>query len=137
MGVAYLKRTPEHVDEELVCNDVEFLLIFTLNVGLSNSFTPGIKEIIPPQCAAAAAALSLSLSSSLSLSLHTHRLANPALRTAVEMALMAVSRELSSMVREPVEVAIFLCSLRTNRVSVIVSTLISSMAGGGGAAMVN
>ena len=39
---------------------------------------------------------------------------------------MAVRRELSNMVREPVVLAIFLCSLRTNRVKVIVSTLISS-----------
>lgn len=63
----------------------------------------------------------------------THRLANPALRTAVEMALMAVSRELRSIVREPVVCAILRCSLSTKRVSVIVSTLISST--GRGAAM--
>ena len=47
------------------------------------------------------------------------------------MALMAVSRELRSMVREPVAGAIFLCSLSTNRVSVMVSTLISSTGKGG------
>lgn len=62
---------------------------------------------------------------------NSHRLANPALRTAVEIALMAVSRELRSMVREPVAGATFLCSLSTNRVSVMVSTLISSMGKGG------
>ena len=44
---------------------------------------------------------------------------------------MAVSRELSNMVREPVAGATFLCSLRTNRVSVMVSTLISSIGKGG------
>lgn len=44
---------------------------------------------------------------------------------------MAVSRELRSMVREPVAGATFLCSLSTNRVSVMVSTLISSMGKGG------
>lgn len=35
-GVAYLKGALEHVDEEFVCNDIELLLILTLNVGLSN-----------------------------------------------------------------------------------------------------
>lgn len=66
-----------------------------------------------------------------SLSVYTHRLAKPALRTAVEMALMAVNKELRSMVREPVAGATFLCSLSTKRVRVIVSTLISSTGSGG------
>ena len=39
---------------------------------------------------------------------------------------MAVKRELRSIVREPVVCAILRCSLSTKRVSVIVSTLISS-----------
>ena len=50
---------------------------------------------------------------------HTYKLANPALLTAVEMALMAVSRELSSSVRLPVAFGIFICSFKTKRVSVI------------------
>ena len=141
--MAYLKRTLEHVDEELISDHVKFLLIFTLNVRFSNSFAPGKKN---NKCCLASSILSLSLSLSPppppppppppSEDAHTHRLANPALRTAVEMALMAVSRELSSMVREPVDDGVFLCSLSTKRVSVMVSTLISSMVGCG-AAMVN
>ena len=48
--------------------------------------------------------------------------ANPALRTEVEMALMAVSSELSSIVRLPVAPVTLRCSCSTKRVSVIVST---------------
>lgn len=65
----------------------------------------------------------------------TYSFANPALRTAVEMALMAVRRELSSRVRLPVAPSIRRCSLSTNRVSVMESTSISpvilAMANGG------
>lgn len=49
----------------------------------------------------------------------TNKLANPALLTADEMALMAVSRELSNNVKFPVAFGIFICSLSTKRVSVI------------------
>ena len=52
----------------------------------------------------------------------SYSFANPALRTAVEMALMAVSRELSSIVRLPVAPCTLRCSCSTKRVSVIVST---------------
>ena len=60
-----------------------------------------------------------------------YNFANPALRTAVEMALMAVSNEFSRRVRLPVAPFTLRCSLRTKRVSVIVSTSTSdgSMAG--------
>ena len=34
--MAYLKGTPEHVDEKFVCNDIKLLLILALNIGLSN-----------------------------------------------------------------------------------------------------
>ena len=37
MGVAYLKGTLEHVDEEFVGNDIQFLLILSLNVSLAYS----------------------------------------------------------------------------------------------------
>lgn len=40
VGVAYLKGTLEHVDEEFVGNDIKFLLIFTLDISFPNSFTP-------------------------------------------------------------------------------------------------
>ena len=56
----------------------------------------------------------------------THSLANPALRTAVEMALMAVRREFRSMVRLPVAPVTLRCSWSTNRVNVIVSTSTSA-----------
>ena len=52
----------------------------------------------------------------------TYSLENPALRTAVEIALMAVSREFKSRVRLPVAPVTFRCSDSTKRVSVIVST---------------
>lgn len=39
-GVAYLKGALEHVDEQLVGNDIQLLLILSLNIGLSNCFTP-------------------------------------------------------------------------------------------------
>ena len=52
----------------------------------------------------------------------TYSFANPALRTEVEMALMAVSSELSSIVRLPVAPSTLRCSCSTKRVSVIVST---------------
>ena len=52
------------------------------------------------------------------------------------MALMAVSSELRSIVRDPVAGATFLCSLSTNRVRVMVSTLISSTGKGAGAAII-
>ena len=55
----------------------------------------------------------------INISAHTYKLANPALLTAVEMALMAVSRELSSNVRLPVAFGVFICSFSTKRVSVI------------------
>lgn len=38
--MAYLKGTLEHVDEQLVGDDIQFLLILSLNIGLSNCFTP-------------------------------------------------------------------------------------------------
>lgn len=58
----------------------------------------------------------------------THSFAKPALRTAVDIALMAVSRELRRRVRLPVAPCIFLCSFSTNLVRVIVSTSSSSWA---------
>ena len=39
MGVAYLKGTLEHVDEEFVGNDIQFLLILSLNVSLAYSLS--------------------------------------------------------------------------------------------------
>lgn len=54
----------------------------------------------------------------------TYSFANPALRTAVEMALMAVRRELRRSVRLPVAPCTLRCSWRTYRVRVIVSVLI-------------
>lgn len=53
---------------------------------------------------------------------NTHRLARPALRTAEEMALMAVQRELRSWVISPVPLALMPSSMM-NRVMVM--TLVS------------
>lgn len=55
----------------------------------------------------------------------THSFANPALRTAVEIALMAVRSELRRRVRLPVAPSTRRCSLSTKRVSVMESTSIS------------
>lgn len=62
------------------------------------------------------------------LSFFSYNLANPALRTAVEMALMAVRSEFSNIVRLPVAPVTLRCSCNTKRVSVIVSTSTSGSA---------